>query len=111
MSIPSAFLLVVLISIITAIGDFFMKLAGNSSRYIDAKWFSYGMLLYLITGFGWFMVMKVVKLSSIGIIYGVTTSVVLAFIGIAIFHEKLNFIEVIAMMMGLTSIFLLARFA
>ena len=110
MNILTGFFAVLLISIVTVMGDFFMKLAGNSSEYMRVGWFVYGMILYLITGFGWFMVMKIVKLSSIGVIYGVTTSIVLALIGILIFHEKMNFIEIIAIMMGLISIFLLIRF-
>jgi len=95
MSILNGFIVVILISAVTALGDFFMKLAGNSNEYMNIKWFTYGILLYLITGFGWFIAMKTIKISSMGVLF---------------FNEKLNTIEVIAIIMGVASICLLLRF-
>ena len=110
MSILNGFIVVILISAVTALGDFFMKLAGNSNEYMNIKWFTYGILLYLITGFGWFIAMKTIKISSIGAIYGITTVILLALMGVLFFNEKLNTIEVIAIIMGVASICLLLRF-
>ena len=100
-----------LISIVTIFGDVLMKLAGNSNKYIDVSYLSYGMFLYLITGIGWFFAMKYVELSSIGTIYGLTTAILLTLIGFFFFRENINIIEFIGIMMGVVSIFLLTRFA
>lgn len=111
MSYFSGLIFILIVSLITIIGDVFMKLAGNSGKYIDVRYFLYGMILYLLTGFGWFFVMKKIELSSIGVIYGVSTAMLLALIGVIFFRENLNFIEIIALLMGTASIFLLMRFA
>lgn len=105
------FLFVIFVSIVTVVGDFFIKLAGNTAKYIDFKYFFYGMFLYLLTGVGWFFAMKKIELSSIGVIYGVTTGVFLAVIGVLFFHENINYIELIAIALGVASIFMLIRFA
>ncbi|KKU66632.1 MAG: hypothetical protein UX89_C0020G0009 [Parcubacteria group bacterium GW2011_GWA2_47_16] len=103
--------IVVLLSILGVIGDFFIKLSGSGQKFIETKWFIVGFIVYASTAFGWFYVMKHIKLSSLGIIYALTTSVLLVFIGILYFHEKLNIYEVIGMVMAVTSIILLSRFA
>ena len=110
MNIFSGLVIVILISAFTALGDICMKFAGNSEKFINTKWFVLGMSLYLITGVGWFLAMRVVKMSSIGVIYGVTTVILLAIIGVLFFDEKLNSIEIIAIAMGISSITLLLRF-
>ena len=107
----SGLFVVLLISVITACGDFCMKLAGNSGTFINIKWFLFGMALYMVTGVGWFVAMRSVKMSSIGVIYGVTTVILLAIIGVLFFDEKLNWLEIAAILMGISSIVLLVRFS
>ncbi len=104
------FIAIVLISAVTATGDYFMKLAGNTEKYMDLKWFLIGLFLYLITAFAWFVAFKSIKVSSIGVIYGITTAVILAMIGVIFFHEKLSPVEIIGVILGLLSLILLLRF-
>lgn len=101
------FLIVVVISVTTAFADYLMKLAGVEKQ-MNVKWFLLGLLLYVVTGPCWYFVMKSVKLSSVGVIYGVTTVLVLAALGIFVFHEKLSPKEIIAVIMGVVSIVILA---
>lgn len=105
--------LVLFVTAITILGDVFIKLAANiSTKNLDInRYLIFGALLYFVTGFGWFVVMKKVELSSIGTIYGVATSILLAIIGALFFHENINYIEFIAIAMGVISIFLLVKFA
>ena len=110
MNVFSGIIIVILISVVTALGDVCMKLAGNSGKFFDGKWFACGMLLYLVTGIGWFLAMRVVKMSSIGVIYGVSTVILLTAIGVLFFDEKLHAMEVVAIILGLSSIILLVRF-
>jgi len=99
-------LLVILTSAITAYGDYFMKVAGE--RGFSPKPFLIGMFLYVATGPCWYFLMKMVKLSTIGVVYGVTTAMLLAFFGVAFFGEKLSAVEALAIAMGLVTIIILA---
>jgi small multidrug resistance pump len=101
------FLLVVANSAITAYADYQMKLA-SSRPLSQVKYFSMGMVLYMITGIGWYVLIKHVKLSSIGVVYGVTTVILLALFGVFGFNEKLSLVEMIAIVLGLVSILILA---
>lgn len=107
----SGVVLVIILGIVGAIGDWFIKLAGSGPKYIDWRWFVLGAFVYSLTTVGWFFAMKDVKLSSIGIIYTVVTAVLLAAIGILFFHERLNTYEMVGIILAVISVILLSRFA
>ncbi len=102
---------IILLSLAGVIGDFFIKLAGNGSKYMEAKWFVLGALVYAATAFGWFYVMKHIKLSSLGVIYSLSTVLLLVALGVFYFHEKLNVYEILGISAAIVSIILLSRFA
>jgi len=111
MSIIYASLIVVGLSLIGVLGDYFIKLSGsNEVKYIDIKWFVIGFIVYASTAIGWFFVMKHIKLSTLGVIYGVTTVVALTAVGVFFFKEHLNTYEIIGIIAGVSSIVLLSRF-
>ena len=97
-------------AIVGAIGDFFIKLAGNGPKFIEIKWFVVGALVYLSTAIGWFYVMKEIKLSSLGVIYSLTTVLLLVGVGVFYFHERLNIYEIFGIIMAIASVILLSRF-
>ncbi len=103
-------LMIVILACIGATGDFFIKLSGNGPKFIETKWFVIGALLYVSTAFGWFWVMKHIELSSLGVMYSLTTSLLLVAIGVFYFHEKLNAYEIAAILCALLSLILLSRF-
>jgi len=111
MSITNVSLIVIGLSLIGVLGDYFIKLSGNSNiKYIDLKLFLIGLIVYSSTAVGWFFVMKHIKLGTLGVIYGVTTVIALAIIGVAVFKEHLNIYEIIGIVAGVSSIILLSRF-
>jgi drug/metabolite transporter (DMT)-like permease len=55
--------------------------------------------------------MKHIKLSSLGVIYSLTTVLLLVAIGVFYFHEKLNIYEIIGIVAAIVSVILLSRFA
>jgi len=111
MSIINASLIIIGLSLVGVLGDYFIKLSGHSEiKYIDFKWFIVGFLIYSSTAIGWFFVMKHIKLSTLGVIYGVTTVVALTIVGILFFKEHLNIYEIIGIIAGVSSIILLSRF-
>lgn len=103
-------LLVVALSLIGVLGDYFLKLAGAGPKYIVEKWLALGLGIFTLLGFGWFIVMKHIKLSELGVIYGVTTAVALAIVGVLFFKETLGMMEVFGLIAGVVSIILLGRF-
>src|ERR1035437_9679623 len=112
MNIINTSLIIVGLSLIGVIGDYFIKLAGNDpTRYIDLKWFLIGLIVYSSTAIGWLFVMTHIKLGTLGVIYGVTTLVALTLVGVFFFKERLNFYEIVGIIAGLSSIVLLSRFA
>lgn len=105
-------LLILSVTAVTVIGDYFIKLSGlNHSKYIDLKMFFLGLFFYFLTAFGWFYMMKYVKLVNLGFIYGAATAILLALVGYFLFNEQLNKYEIIGICLGLFSIFLLSRFS
>lgn len=101
-----------IVSLITVGGDYFIKRAGaDASKFVVWQFLFAGILLYILTGIGWFYVMKHVKLTSLGVVYGVSTVLFVSLLGIFVFHERLNWYEFIGVIMAISSIMLLARFA
>lgn len=101
---------VALLAVAGVIGDYFIKLAGHGPRSMDLKWFIVGLVIYASTAFGWFWVMKHIKLSSLGVIYSLTTVLLLVGIGVIVFHEKMNVYEIIGTIGAICSVLLLSRF-
>lgn len=104
-------LIVILLGAVGVVGDYFIKLAGNGSKFIETRWFVIGFLIYASTAFGWFYVMKHIKLSSLGVIYALTSVLLLVAVGVFVFHEKLNVYEIIGIITAIASVILLSRFA
>jgi drug/metabolite transporter (DMT)-like permease len=103
--------IVALLALIGVIGDFFIKLAGGGEKYIDIKWFVFGALLYLSTSFGWFYVMKHIKFSLLGVVYSITTALLLVAIGVFYFHEKLSTYEIAGIIAAIIAVILLGKSA
>lgn len=102
---------ILLLSIVTVVGDFLIKIGADSGKgVLESKWFWTGCLVYASTAFGWFYVMKYVKLSSLGMLYSLTTALLLVALGVIYYHERLNLYEVLGIAIAVLSIFLLSRF-
>ena len=93
------------------LGDFFIKLSGNGAKYISWPYFIIGSIIYALTAFGWFYVLKHVNLSILGIIYSLATIILLFIVGTLFFKEHVSSYEVVGIVLGIISIALLARFS
>jgi len=102
--------IIIFLAGVGVLADYFIKLAGNGPKYINYTTFFIGMIIYALTAFGWFYVMKHIKLSTLGIFYSVTTVILLTLVGTIIFKEHLNIYEIIGIVFGVISIIILARF-
>jgi undecaprenyl phosphate-alpha-L-ara4N flippase subunit ArnF len=101
----------IFLAMVGVAGDFFIKLAGNGKKYIELKWFIIGLLIYSITAFGWFFVMKHIKFSTLGVFYAVSTVLFLTLVGSFYFKESLSIYEISGIILAIISLVLMGKFA
>ncbi|MBI2631980.1 transporter [Candidatus Pacearchaeota archaeon] len=101
---------IIVLALIGVVGDFFIKIAGKEKN-INWFWFIIGLTIYASTAFGWLFVMRHVKLSTLGVFYGISTVLFLVFLSVLYFKESLNYYEGLGIIFAIISIILLGRFA
>ena len=107
----AALIVTVLLALVGVWGDYFIKLAGGGKRFVEPKWFILGMGIYAVTAFGWLVVMKEIKLTTLGVFYALSTILFLTVVGVVFFHEQLNGFEVLGVVFAVAALVLLGRFA
>src|SRR3954452_17894735 len=106
-----AVLITIGFSYIGVLVHFFLKLASAREQPLRTSWFYLGFVLYASIAFGWVFVMKHLNLATISVLYSVSLVLLLTGIGVALFHESLNYFEVIGIVLAVISLVLLMRFA
>lgn len=106
-----AVLVTISFSVIGVLGDYFLKLASAREHSLRTGWFYLGFALYASTAFGWVFVMKHLKLASIGVLYAVSLVLLLTAVGVVLFRESLNYLEMTGIVFAVISLVLLMRFA
>ncbi len=101
----------IFLALVGVAGDFFIKLAGNGKRFVELRWFFIGLIIYALTAFGWFFVMKNIKLSTLSVFYALSTVLFLTLVSVFYFKEPLNIYEGIGVILAVVSILLLKGFA
>lgn len=98
------------LSLVTIVGDIFLKMATKESNPFKTKWFVMGLLVFASSPFAWIYVFKHLKLATIGAFYSLSTVLMIAVVGVTIFGESVNRYEFIGIIMASVSLILLARF-
>ncbi len=101
----------VFLALAGVIADSFLKVSGGGNKFVDLKLFTIGSFIYGFTILGWFYVMKYLKLSTIGVYYGVSSLLFLVLTGVFWFKEKLGVWEIVGIFLAMTSLFILGKFA
>lgn len=96
---------------LTIIADVFIKNASLQNAFSGWKMLIIGAVLYGITAIGWFFVMRKMKLSTLGVLYGVGCLVLLTLVSVFVYKEKINLMEIIGIVLAITSVLILYRFA
>jgi len=103
-------LMIVGLSFVETVGDTLIKYAGaDTKKYVLVFWLILGVTVYMCAAVGWFFVMKHIKLGSLGIIYSVASVTFLLSWGILFFNESYSKTEILGIILGFISLFLLAR--
>jgi small multidrug resistance pump len=93
------------------VGDYLLKLASAERNPMRSGWFYLGFTVYASTAFGWVFVMRHLKLATIGVVYSISMILLLTAIGSLVFRESLSALEVVGILMAVSSLVLLMRFA
>ena len=111
MSRTAALSIALVLTVIGVVADVFLKHASAQPRPFVSWWFVGGFLCFASTAFGWVMVMKRLKLTTVGGIYAVGTVLCLAVIGVVGFRETLNRGEMAGLLFAIVALVLLGRFS
>jgi small multidrug resistance pump len=109
--VKTALLVTVMLSVVSVIGDCFLKRASGREQPFAGGWFFLGLLVFCSTAFGWVFVMRHLKFASIGAVYSISTVLLLTFVGTVFLRERLAFEEMVGIGLAIASLVLLARFA
>ena len=99
------------LSLITVVADVFIKNASLGSGFSGWKLLVVGAVIYGLTAFGWFFVMRGAKLSFLGVLYSVIVILCLTLVSVFYFNEKLSGMEMFGIGLAISSLVILARFA
>lgn len=106
-----ALLVTVAFSVVGVLGDYFLKLSSAREQPLRTRWFYIGFAVYASTAFGWVFVMRHLKLATISVVYSISMVLLLTLMGVALFGESLNYYELAGILLAVTSLVLLMRFA
>lgn len=101
--------IVVGLSTVGVLADYFLKLASRTDNPLRSPWLAAGALVYTGTAFGWVLAMRHLKLASIGTVYCVSTVLLLTALGTIVFRETLSGREFAGVALALVSLLLLGR--
>jgi multidrug transporter EmrE-like cation transporter len=82
---PALILLVIVTA--TLRGDYLIKVASGDQSGLTSVRFVVGMLLYGLPAIGWFFLMRSHSLAALGVMYSVTTLLLMAALGTLVFKE------------------------
>jgi drug/metabolite transporter (DMT)-like permease len=95
---------------IGVLADYFLKLASQRADSSQSPWFWLGLVVYAGMAGGWVYVMRHLSFAELGIVYSVTTVLLLTLVGVVALKETLHGYEMLGAAMAIGSLVLLARF-
>lgn len=101
--------LAMLLSVFGSAADAFLKAASHQPQPFLNIWFVLGSLSTIAFAVGWVFLMQVMKLGTAGVLYAVSSSLLLVAVGYLVFGERLSASEVTGVAMAVGSFVLLGR--
>ena len=103
------FFILLAVTIATLVGDYFIKTAGQRPGGLLSREFVAGMILYSLPAIGWFFLMRSHSLAVIGVLYSVSTLILLATLGAFVFKEAFGLREAIGVSLALLSVVIMSH--
>ena len=82
-----SYLILLVITGATLLGDYAIKVSGQRPAGLLSFEFATGMVLYCLPAIGWFFLMKTHTLAVIGVLYSISTIMLLVVLGVFVFKE------------------------
>lgn len=109
-SIVSGLLLGFGLSIVTVLGDLLIKEASLHKHFEGWRWLLAGAVIYGTTALGWFYLLRKHDLSSLGVVYSLTTILALFVIGVFVYKDRVHPMEVVGLILGVISLLIIFRY-
>lgn len=106
-----AFIAGIILSLITAFADALIKHASLQKSFSGWPTLFLGALIYGLTAFGWFFVVRKMKLSTAGVLYAVSVVIFVTLASVFYFKERISPLEIIGVLMAIGSLAILYRFS
>lgn len=103
----SSFSLLAFVTVMTVGGDYFIKSATGHAAGMASAFFVIGMLLYALSAFGAFHLMRSHTLTWFAVSYSVATLILIALLGVVVFGETLRLRDGIAVGLALGAVVLI----
>lgn len=100
-------LIVMLLSGVTVIADYFLKRASLHASPFSNYAFIIGITIYILSAFAWVWAMPYMDLAILGACYSVTVALLLAVVGVFYFGETLRPRDFAGLVLGTGSLILL----
>ena len=97
-------LLLLLVTGLTLIGDYCIKIASGRIHGLYSVQFAVGVIFYSLPAIGWFYLMKSHSLATIGVLYSVSTILLLALLGIVVFNEPVGWREGLGIFLAVAAV-------
>ena len=105
-----AILAVVVLAAVGVVADTFIRLSGRGPSSLEPRLFLVGLLLYVATVPGWFIIMKRMSFPVLGAVYALATVLLLTTVGVFYFEDSLSPAESVGVLLALAALILLSRF-
>jgi len=102
---------IIVLTAANVLGDFLIKEATLKPGFSGAYLVISGGVVWLLSAFGWFYVLRHMELSNSNGIFAVLTIIFVLAGSYFYFHEKVSFGEIAGFILAIASIYLLVRFA
>lgn len=100
------YLILSLIVLLTAFGDFALKYASMKHGPLTNSWFIAGAVLYAATAAGWVLLMRTHDLGQIAVLYSSATILILTAVGVFLFGESVSLKQSLGLGAALLSVVL-----
>lgn len=97
-----------LITIMTLLGDYCIKLATHNDLGLYSSLFLVGAVLYGLPAVGWFFLMKSHSLAMVGVMYSAATLIMLTLMGYLLFKESLGWREVCGLSLAISAVIVMS---
>ena len=93
----------------TALGDYFIKVASEKPAGFSSARFLAGAVLYGLPAIGWFFLMKSHSLALVSTLYTSSTIILLALLGYFVFRESFGLREAVGISLAIASIIVMSH--